>query len=252
MKNTETAGADENMEKLFQDYARSVQAKITLISRRDSLPVRQAAAAMYQSTVQGRNIYFFGTGHSYMLSQEIFGRAGGYAGRNFRPILEEELSMDHLIKSTFIERSIEYADVILGIYDFQKGDTIVMTSNSGRNCLIVELALRLKQAGLTVIAITSAGEQVASRHPSGKKLCDVADVVIDSFSDYGDAALTLPNGERTGAMSTITGAFLINSVVVCFMEKLIANHQECPVFASSNVDAGDAHNQDYFRDYLFR
>jgi len=235
------------MTDLTETYAVIVNQKIRMIADTQKEVIQKAAEAFYQCTINSHKIYFFGTGHSYMMSQEAFGRAGGYAGNNFVPILEDELSMNDVIKSTYIERIAEYSNVILGLYHFMPGDAIVITSNSGRNALIVELALRLHKMGVFIIAITSSSEKVSSRHDSGKKLCDLADIVIDNQSAYGDAAVELSNHEMTGSTSTITGAFIMNAVVAEFLEKLADNQQPCPVFKSSNIDDGDAHNKEYFK-----
>jgi len=205
------------------------------------------AADLFDKAVEaGHRIYFFGTGHSYITGQEVFGRAGGYAG--FIPVLENELSMNHIIKSTYIERIPEYASVIMGLYDFAKDDVVVMTSNSGRNGLVVEMALRFKAKGLKIIALTAMNHQteITSRHPSGKKLCDLADIVLNNESDYGDVTIKHQDGTQTGPTSTIMDCFIIDAVVSNFVDRQIARHGSAPVFISSNVDAGDAHNKDLF------
>ncbi len=153
-------------------------------------------------------VYFFGTGHSYIVGQEVFARAGGYAG--FIPILENELGMNHAFKSTLIERTTEYADVLLELYPFKKGDVIVMTSNSGRNALLIELSLRLKEMGVSIIAITAleASKNNISRHKSGLRLFELADVVLDNRSVYGDASLSHNDEIKTGPTSTIMSCFI--------------------------------------------
>jgi uncharacterized phosphosugar-binding protein len=232
------------MSAITQQYTESVMAKIRSASQDANI---DKAAALFDQTVEaGHKIYFFGTGHSFMTGQEVFGRAGGYAG--FVPVVENELSMTHIIKSTYIERIADYATVIMGLYPFQSGDTIVMTSNSGRNCLVVELALRLKEKGLKIIAITAMNHQaeITSRHPSGKKLCDLADLILNNESDYGDVSVTHGDGTKTGPTSTIMDCFLIDAVVSNFVDLQIKRHGSAPVFISSNVDEGDAHNKALF------
>lgn len=210
----------------------------------------QRAAKMMSACVHGQHhVYFFGTGHSYIVSWEIFGRAGGYAG--FIPILENELGMNHAFKSTLIERTASYADVIMGLYRFEAGDVIVMTSNSGRNALIIELALRLKALGVKIIAITAleASAQSTSRHESGKRLFEVADLVLDIHSAYGDACIRHTDDIYTGPTSTIMSCYVAQLMVTAFVNLELSSGYSVPVFRSSNVDDGDAYNEALFDRY---
>ncbi len=235
------------MSKLTSDFARIIEEKVETAAKQESEHIDTAAKMFNDCVEAGHKIYFFGTGHSYMTGQEVFGRAGGYAG--FVPILENELSMNHIIKSTYIERIPEYATVIMGLYDFQKDDVVVMTSNSGRNGLVVEMALKFKEKGLKIIAITAMNNQakIKSRHASGKKLCNLADLCLNNESDYGDVSLTHSDGTQTGPTSTIMDCFLIDAVVSNFVDLQIKEHGSAPVFISSNVDAGDKHNIELFK-----
>lgn len=237
------------MSAITEQYYESVQQKLRRVKEEESAHIDQAAEMIDDCVEAGRKVYFFGTGHSYMVGQEVFGRAGGYSG--FVPILENELSMNHIIKSTYIERIAEYADVIMGLYPFASGDVCVVTSNSGRNQLVVETCLRLKALGVKIIAITSLDEtkNVKSRHPSGKKLCDLADLVLNNMSNYGDVTLTHANGEHSGPTSTILDCFIIDAVVSNFIDRQISRHGTAPVFTSSNVDEGDARNAELFASY---
>ncbi|MFR3733984.1 MAG: SIS domain-containing protein [Enterococcus sp.] len=134
-------------------------------------------------------VYFFGTGHSYIVGQEVFARAGGYAG--FISMLENELGMNHAFKSTLIERTTEYVEVLLELYPFKKGDVIVMTSNSGRNALLIELGLRLKDLGVSIIAITALdASKIVLVDMRADCACLSLDVVLDNRSVYGDASLS--------------------------------------------------------------
>ncbi|MBR2788057.1 MAG: SIS domain-containing protein [Erysipelotrichaceae bacterium] len=208
--------------------------------------IEEAAQIMSDTVKNNHKIYFFGTGHSYMVGQEVFARAGGYAG--FVPILENELGMNHAFKSTLIERTAAYADVIMGLYKFEKGDTIVMTSNSGRNALLVELAQRLKKLGMKIICITSldSSKASASRHPSGLRLFELADVILDNRSVMGDASISHNEEIKTGPTSTIMDCFLIQLVVTSFVQKEIDRDSDAPVFRSSNIDGGDEYNRRLF------
>jgi uncharacterized phosphosugar-binding protein len=137
------------------------------------------------------------------------------------------------------------AKVILGHYGLQS-DVIILISNSGINPMPVEMALLAKPAGLTVIAITSLAhsQSVNSRHSSGHRLYELADIVIDTHGVVGDAAVELPGGRvKSGATSTVVGSAIIQAIAVQAAALLAERGIEPPVFVSANVPGGDAHNR---------
>lgn len=234
---------------IIQTYYQEINHRMKAILENEKLQIQEAASMMDACIEQNKQIFFFGTGHSYIVGQEVFARAGGYAG--FIPILENELGMNHAFKSTLIERTVEYADVILGLYDFHPGDMIFMTSNSGRNPLLIELAIRLKKLGVRILAITSLrhSSSCESRHASGLRLFELAELVLDNQSIYGDACITHDAYTITGPTSTIMNCFIIHLVVSSFVQLQIERGKTCPVFRSSNMDHADTFNQDLFKLY---
>ena len=137
------------------------------------------------------------------------------------------------------------------LYAFEKGDAIIMTSNSGRNALLVELAQRLKDLGMKIICITSleSSKASSSRHPSGLRLFELADVVLDNRSVMGDASISLTDEIRTGPTSTIMSCFLVQLLVTEFVQKELDRGVDAPVFRSSNIDGGDEYNKKLFGMY---
>jgi uncharacterized phosphosugar-binding protein len=121
------------------------------------------------------------------------------------------------------------------------------------------LAILAKQKGHDVVAVTSLQhtQQVAPKHPSGRRLCDVADVVIDNLAPYGDATLTLSGvsgaGTSTpadiGAISSITSAFIAQLLTIGVAERIIANGRVPPLYLSANIPGGDAHNAELEHQY---
>ncbi len=237
------------MKEIQIDYCEHLCEQMRKIAYDEYANIEKAAMYISECTKQNKTTYFFGTGHSYIISQEIFARAGGYG--KFIPILQDELCMNHAFKSTLIERTVEYASVIEGLYDFQEGDVIIMTSNSGRNRLIIELALRLKEKGVKIIAITSleAAKKSKSRHESGYLLYQLADVVLDNHSVNGDAYIKHSETIVTGPTSTILGCYIVQLLVSCFVHREVEDGNEVSVFVSSNVDQEDSHNKDLFAYY---
>jgi uncharacterized phosphosugar-binding protein len=120
----------------------------------------------------------------------------------------------------------------------------VIGSNSGVNGSVVELAQLAKNRGHRLVAVTSFTQTAAvdSRHPSGGKLIDHADVALDNGAPYGDAALPLPGGGAVCAVSSITSALLAHLVVAEVVRRLLEAGEEPPVYRSANVPGGDEHN----------
>ncbi len=233
----------------MKEYRDLLVADMNQVIEQQRENIEKAAQIMTDTVKSGNKIYFFGTGHSYITGQEVFARAGGYG--EFVPILENELGMNHAFKSTLIERTAAYADVIMGLYVFKPGDAIVMTSNSGRNALLVEMALRLKKLGMKIICITALDSSKAStsRHPSGLRLFELADVVLDNRSVMGDASISHNEEIKTGPTSTIMDCYLIQLVVTQFVQNELDRGVDAPVFRSSNIDGGDEYNRKLFENY---
>lgn len=215
--------------------------------------IEKASNILLETQKQHHKIYTFGTGHSHMIGQDIYARAGGYA--KVYPITEIEMTLaTHPTKSTQLERTVGYADVLDVLYTIEEGDTIIITSNSGRNPLVVEYALRAKKKGAHIIAITSLSHstQIASRHESGLRLFELADVVLDNHAPYGDATTPITDDISMGPVSTLTGCYLVQCVMGRFVELLIEEGMEAPVFKSSNTDGADAYNKVLFDNYVIK
>lgn len=224
----------------FQEVEKSL-ATVAQENASPSSPVRQAARIVASCLQNGGLVHVFGSGHSHMLAEEVFFRAGGLAG--IEPVLESSLMLhESALKSTRMERLPGYAAVIADDREIRQGDVLIVISNSGRNALPVELAEIARSRGIPVIAITSFehSSRVQSRAPSGRRLFEVADVVIDNYAPYGDACVSI-DGVRypVGALSTVTGAALINAIVVGAVELLARSGHPPAVLASANMQNGE-------------
>ena len=129
------------------------------------------------------------------------------------------------VKSTKIERIASYADVLENIYDVKKGDVIIATSNSGRNALVIEYLLRMKNKGVKIIGITSLehSKTITSRHECGLRLFEVADIVLDNMAPHGDAGVALNEQIKMGPISTLTGCYLSQFIIGEMVELLLAD-----------------------------
>jgi uncharacterized phosphosugar-binding protein len=147
-----------------------------------------------------------------------------------------------------------YASVILDQHVIQPNEIIIIASHSGLNVLPVEMAMEAVKRGLSIIAITSSAYfQAPPRHPSGRKLYELADIVIDNGLPYGDALLEVPRFSIKAAPgSTVVGAFILNMLVAEVVEQLVHSEMEPPIFMSGNVEGSLEHNQKYIEQYRAR
>ena len=209
-----------------------------------------AAQILGQALASNQWLYAFGTGHSHLIAEEIFYRAGGLA--RACPILDERFMLHKdAIQATYNEREEGRARQILNNYKVEAGDVMVVISNSGRNAVPIEMALESRKMGAKVISITnfSQGKAWPSRHSSGLKLDQVADIALDNCGIEGDAVLNFPGlPGRIGPTSTSTGAMILNLIIV--QAQAIATELGNPpeIYISSNT-SGDDHNEKLLQKY---
>lgn len=213
--------------------------------------LEQAGKMIAKAHMEGHKFFVSGSGHSHTVAEEFYGRAGGLAFPI--PIMTTELTLEeHPTKSSYIERLSGYAAIMAELYGIGEGDVVLIASNSGRNAYPVELALCAKERGAEVIAITNLdhSSKTTSRHASGKKLMDVADLVIDNCGVEGDSALRL-DGMRTSICptSSMANSFIVQSLSAACCEELLANGVEPPVFVSLNSDGNETVNDELFAKY---
>jgi uncharacterized phosphosugar-binding protein len=215
--------------------------------------IEQAAAWLGETLANDRWLYAFGTGHSHMLAEEIFYRAGGLA--HAVPMLDELLMLHkEAVAATHLERREGYAAGLLEHYPVAKGDLLIVASNSGRNAVPIELATLGRERGMKTVVITNLAHARAwpSRHSSGKTLAEVADLVIDNCGVPGDACLELTGmSAAVGPTSSITGAFIVNAIIVQGIENALARGVAPEIYISSNSN-GDGHNDKLLEKYKSR
>ncbi len=228
----------------FDDYLGAVRQQMERTAERQRSAIETAAGWVADALLADRFLYVFGTGHSHLLAEEVFYRAGGLA--RVIPILDEPLMLHRgAAESTQVERRLGYAAELLKRYPVGPGDVLLVASNSGRNAVPIELTQEARARGARTIALTSLTQSAAwpSRHPSGKKLADVAELVLDNGVRDGDAAVAIPGlSQRVGPTSSVTGLLLVNLLVVSAIEKATELGQPPEVFISSNA-GGDDHNE---------
>lgn len=221
----------------MQAAERYLAAVSDILRRIDMDSVRRAALRISTALEAGGMVHAFGTGHSSLLAQELFYRAGGLVAIN--PILDPRLGFERgAIESTEFERDLHAASDLTAAAGFRSGDAGIVISNSGRNALPVEMALRMKAAGMAVIALTNLEQSKASssRHPSGKRLFEIADAVLDNHCPPGDAAIEIAGiPHPLGPVSTIAGAAILHAVILQAASGLAEKNIPPATFVSANA-----------------
>ena len=224
-------------------YMANVQALLQTIADTQMVAIEAAATAIVRALRQDGLLYLFGTGHSHMLCEEGHYRAGGLAP--VCPILATALMLhEGSGTSTILERTSGVGPAVLPRYPVTDRDVIMIFSNSGVNAVPVETALAAKEKGMTVIAIVALDYAVTvPAGPTGRKLADIADIVIDNQGVPGDALVAVgESGLRTGPGSTITGAFILNAILTEVAWRIAGAGGEPPIYISANMPDAAAHN----------
>jgi len=230
-----------------EKYIKKVHSLINKLENTQIDTIKEVASLFAKKIKEDKIIHIFGTGHSHIIAIETFVRAGGLA--NINAMLDENVTTQcGARKGSEMERLSGLADIIWNQYCIDSEDIIIIISNSGRNSVPVEMALRAKEEGLKVIAITSMDhtQKYESRHKSGKRLFEIADIVIDNCVPSGDGLLNFA-GIKSGPGSTITGAIIVNSILTETLKILSNENIKLPVFTSQNVDGYN--NDDLYDKY---
>lgn len=227
------------------EYVEVIQERLQEALQLQRNVLNDVAAAWADAIRQDRLLFAFGSGHSRFIAGELYWRAGGLA-----PVVYMTDPTDGLA-----ERIEGYAGTFLEHYDVRAGDLILVISNSGINPVPVEVAAFGKKQQATVVAVTSLSHSrpAVSRHSSGKKLFELADLVIDTGVPAGDAAIDLgEQGLQAAPMSTVISTALLNAVVAQTAQNLLDAGIEPPVLLSANLVEGDAHNRALSERYWHR
>ncbi|MDF6044036.1 SIS domain-containing protein [Streptomyces sp. JH14] len=207
-----------------------------------------AAARLFADCVSANGvIHAFGTGHSQATAMEIAGRAGGFipTHRIGLPDLVLRGGEDRaVLDDPLLERRPGLAARLYELSTPRPQDLFVIISNSGVNNSIVDFAHLVKSKGHRLVALTSLEHtrSVPALHPSGQRLADLADTVLDNHAPAGDAVLPLPGGGNACGVSTVVSTFLVQMVVAESIALLLAEGHEAPVYISANLPGGFERN----------
>lgn len=219
--------------------------------------IRRTALLCANCIGQNGVIQVFGTGHSRAIAMELAGRAGGLVPINRIDLEDLALYANWSlarVQQPDIERDLAAGQAILKCYSIEPQDMFLIASHSGTNAAIVEVAHRVKAHGHQLAVITSLThtQQSISRHPSGKKLYELADVVIDNCGPFGDALLDLPQGGKACAVSSLAAVLIAQMLTAETIQHLIECGIEPPVFVSYNVPGGIERGEHLLKRYAGR
>ena len=198
--------------------------------------IAQASEMCAETIAADGLVYLFGSGHSRMAVEEIFPRYGSFPG--FFPIVELAVTFHNQVvgcngqrQALFLENVSGYAEVILRNFTFGPHDCMMVFSNSGTNILPIEMAMGAKARNLPVIAVSSIApsRSSTSKHASGKRLFEIADLTIDNCNPPGDAVVEIPNLAYPVGPTSSIGTLSIVNAIKCQVAELLTERGKPPV-----------------------
>ncbi|TWT05502.1 SIS domain-containing protein [Planococcus sp. CPCC 101016] len=239
---------------MLSSYFKKAQERLELVEKNEQQAMKEAAGKVANAIQAGGIVQLFGCGHSHILTEEVFYRAGGLVP--IKPIFVEPLMLhEGAVQSSQLERKNDYASGFLQEQDFGPDDVVFVISTSGRNPVPVDVALAAREKGAFVIGLTSLeySKSQPSRHKTGQHLFNSVDLVIDNHSVPGDAILSYEGVDVPfGPTSTVVGAAILNAVFAEAIKEMADTGFEPPIFLSGNIDGADAHNTQLIDKYSSR
>ena len=224
-------------------FFQGIKSIVDKVSETQAQKLEAVAEKCADSIAAERWVHLFGAGHSSIPGMETFPRIGSFVG--FHQLNELNLSFNGQVvggmaqrQSSFLERVEGYAEIILANHRFSPQDVAILFSNSGINELVVDMALLLQEKGVTVVGLTSIAHSMSNqpRHSSGKRLCEVVDISIDTCCPEGDALVDVPGLEyRVGGSSTIVSCMIMNGIVAQTAAALQKRGYTPTIWPSHNV-----------------
>lgn len=182
--------------------------------------IRKAASWFADSILAGRVVHVFGSGHSRIMTEEMWPRYGSYPG--FNPIVELSLTYHNNVvgangqrQAMFLENVTGLAERIIRNFGVTDKDTALVISSSGCNIVPIEMAETFQKKKIKVVAVVTKQhlEKSSSKRSDGKKLSDFADLVLDTGAPMGDSMINIPGLDTpVSPGSTIGGVMIINSI----------------------------------------
>ncbi len=241
---------------LFYDEMLKV---VDVLESKEMDNIRKASELCAETIAQGGVVHVFGSGHSVGFGMELAGRPGSLVP--FHTIVTSDFVLHGKVSleefkdpDNIFERRADIADRLYDLYDIRSQDSFIIISNSGINGVVIDFAIKAKQEGHKVIVVTSwqHTSAEASRHPSGKKLYEMGDVVIDNCGPQGDALIETGKIEKICSISSITGAFIAQSITTETCRLLSERGVELPLLLSEDSEENRKHNAELRQKYAGR
>lgn len=233
--------------KAWENYFRILNEVVEKVRTTQQDNIMKAAEILADTTQKGGIIYGFGTGHSHLVVDDAFWRAATPA--NYCALLEPSATGNQEItKSYYVENTYGIGKLVVDYHRITPNDCMIIISNSGNNIAPVDAALRAKEKGIPVIAITAVeySDYLTTKHRDGVKLKDVADVVLDNCSLIGDAAVEIENFPmKVGSTSTIPNIYLQNAILTQMVEILVERGFEPDVYYNGHLAFMDENCADH-------
>lgn len=241
------------LETLETDYITGAKRVMERIEQTQMDVIERAAELCFQSIHNGGLVHLFGSGHSRMAVEEMYPRYGSFPG--FHPMVELSLTNHHAVvgsngqrQAMFLENVEGFGRIIADEVHYGQHDSMMLFSHSGTGAVVVDIALAMKERGIPVIAVTSVGHSRLSRskHSSGHRLYELADIVIDNGAVPGDAMVKI-EGLHTpvGPGSTIGNTVIVNSIK-CKLAQKLTDAGNPPKVITSAIFVGDEESKRLF------
>ena len=244
-----------NMDLFYEEMMKVVD----VLEGKEMDNIRKASEGCAETIAQGGVVHVFGSGHSVGFGMELAGRPGSLVP--FHTIVTSDFVLHGKVSlaefkdpDNIFERRADIADRLYDLYDIRPQDSFIIISNSGINGVVIDFAIKAKQEGHKVIVVTSwqHTSAEASRHPSGKKLYEMGDVVIDNCGPQGDALIETGKIEKICSISSITGAFIAQSITTETCRLLSERGVELPLLLSEDSEENRKHNAELRQKYAGR
>lgn len=242
----------------YEKYLTGIKEIIDRIEATQSEKIIQAAELLADVSEKGGIIYGFGSGHSHLVIEDAFWRAATPA--NYCALLEPSITGSfEITKSYGIENLYGIGTQVVDYHRITPNDALIVISNSGNNIAPVDAALRAKEKGIPVIAITAVdyGNYLTTKHRLGVKLKDVADIVLDNCTPIGDAVTEIDGFPmKVGSSSTIPMVLLQNMILTEMVEILVKRGFEPDVYYNGHIafmdEKASEHNDRLVDKYFYR
>lgn len=232
---------------------------VDTLKTKESENIKKAAKICSDAIMEDGVIQVFGSGHSVGFATEMQGRAGSLVPVHTIESIDFVKSRmytyeDYRDMDNIFERRPGIAGKFYELYDIRKQDVFIIISNSGINGLVIDLAIEAKKNNQKIIVVTSLDHTLSedSRHPSGKKLKDFADVVIDNCGPKGDALLEIESGAKIGSVSSVLGIYIAQGLVVQIVENLQKAKANVPILFEEDSEEAIKHNKELLEKYKGR